>query len=257
VDPWHGASPSDYAGPPASVWSPTILDLLVQKGHVAPREPGLEAATGTPREQELVTLIADALAGLLALDGRFAPVVVPGDIPDGIAVDGALFLHADGSVSPTASGFSFGYPSFEANRRLAELIAAEFERLAGHPPRRRDNLTADQRGYYGYSRVATLGPEVLVEHGFLTNPGERLWLFANVDRLAAAEYRALCAFFGFDPRADRPERPWPVPLPAWVWPWMAWRLAGAPPGQRPASAPRLVPLWAWARLQALLRARGR
>jgi len=232
-----------------------VLELLVQKGHVAPREPGFEAATGTPREQELVTLIADALAGLLALDGRFAPVVVPGDIPDGIAVDGALFLHADGSVSPSASGFSFGYPDYDVNRRLAELLAAEFQRLSGHPPRRRDNATSNERGYYGFSRVATLGPEVLVEHGFLTNPGEGLWLFGNVDGLAAAEYRALCTFFGLDPRADRPERPWPVPLPLWVWPWMAWRLAGAPPGERPGSAPRLVPLWAWVRLQALIRAR--
>ena len=230
-------------------------DVLVQKGHVAPREPGSESQTGAPREQELVTLIADALAALLALDGRFSPVVVPGDIPDGIRVDAALFLHADGSVSPAASGFSFGYPDYEVNRRLAQLIAGEFERLPGHPPRRRDNLTESQRGYYGYTRVSTLGPEVLVEHGFVTNPAERLWLFGHVPALAAAEYRALCAFFGLEPRADRPERPWPVPLPAWVWPWMAWRLAGAPPGERPPAAPRLIPMWAWLRLQALVQAR--
>jgi N-acetylmuramoyl-L-alanine amidase len=232
-----------------------VPDVLVQKGHVAPREPGFEAQTWTPREQELVTLIANELAALLAVDGRFAPVVVPGDIPDGIRVDAALFLHGDGSVSPAAMGFNFGYLAYVVNQRLAELIAAEFERLPGHPPRRHDNLTAGQRSYYGYSRVSTLGPEVLVEHGFLTNPAERIWLFANAPQLAAAEYRALCAFFGFEPRADRPERPWPVPLPAWVWPWMAWRLAGAPPAERPASAPRLIPLWAWMRLQALLRAR--
>ena len=232
-----------------------MLEILIQEGHVAPREPGFEAATGTPREQELVTRIAAALAGLLAVDGRFAPLVVPGDIPDGIAVDGALFLHADGSPDPTVSGYSFGYPDYDVNRRLAELLAAEFDRLPGHPPHRPDNATTNMRSYYGFSRVATLGPEVLVEHGFLTNPGERLWLFGNVDELAGAEYRALCSFFGLAPTADRPRKPWPVPLPAWVWPWMAWRLAGAPAGERPASAPRLIPLWAWLRLQALLRAR--
>ena len=160
-------------------------DVLVQKGHVAPREPGFENQTGTAGEQELVTLIANALAALLAVDGRLSPVVVPGDIPDGIRVDAALFLHADGSVSPEASGFNFGYPEYAVNRQLAEVIAAEFERLPGHPPRRRDNLTENQRSYYGYSRVSTLGPEVLVEHGFLTNPGERVWLFANVPQLAA------------------------------------------------------------------------
>jgi N-acetylmuramoyl-L-alanine amidase len=233
-----------------------MLEILIQQGHVAPREPGFEAATGTPGEQELVIRIADALAGLLAVDGRFAPVVVPGDIPDGIAVDAALFLHADGSPDPTASGYSFGYPDHDVNRRLAELLATQFDLLPGHPTHRRDNLTADLRRYYGFARVATLGPEALVEHGFLTNPGERLWLFANVSELAGAEYRALCSHFGLRPTADRPRKPWPVPLPAWVWPWMAWRLAGAPPGERPASAPRLIPLWAWARLQALIRARS-
>lgn len=50
-------------------------------------------------------------------------------------------------------------------------------------------------------------------------------------------------------------KPWPVPLPAWTWAWMAWRLRGAPKGERPASAPWFIPPWAWLRLAALIRAR--
>ena len=50
-------------------------------------------------------------------------------------------------------------------------------------------------------------------------------------------------------------KPWPVPLPSWVWSWMAWRLKGAPRGERPKDAPWFIPPWAWLRLAALIRAR--
>jgi hypothetical protein len=179
-----------------------MLKVLVQKGHVSPREPGFEGGTGTVKEQELVSLIGDALAALLNKDGRFEPIVVPGDIPDGIKCDAAIFLHGDGSVNPFSTGYCFGYPEYGVNKELADLIAVEFDKIPGHPPHRQDNYTGALRQYYGYSRVNTPGPEVLVEHGFLTNPGERLWLFANVQRLAVAEYRALCAYFGFRPKDD-------------------------------------------------------
>ena len=178
------------------------LRVLVQKGHVSPREPGFLGGTGTTNEQALTSRIADEVAPLLIADGRFEPVVVPGDIPDGIKVDAALFLHGDGSVNPFATGYCFGYPEYGVNKELADLIAVEFDKIPGCPPHRRDNYTASLRHYYGYSRVTTNGPEVLVEHGFLTNPGERLWLFANVQALALAEYRGLCSYFGFKPRDD-------------------------------------------------------
>lgn len=179
------------------------LKVLIQKGHVAPREPSFEGGTGTVREQELATAIAVELKTLLERDPRFLPIVVPGDIPDGIKVDAALFLHGDGSANPASSGYCFGYPEHRINRDLAGRIAAHFDRIPGMPPHRRDNYTRNLSGYYGFSRVLTLGPEVLIEHGFLTNPAERLWLFANVKQLALAEYRGLCDYFGFKPTADR------------------------------------------------------
>jgi N-acetylmuramoyl-L-alanine amidase len=37
---------------------------------------------------------------------------------------------------------------------------------------------------------------VLVESGFLTNPSEQAWMFANVDHLASAQYRAILRYFG-------------------------------------------------------------
>jgi len=183
--------------------------VLVQAGHLAPREPGFESGTGTNGEIALVTAIRDKLVGLLRADGRFEPIPMPGWIrPRGIKVDAALFLHGDGSGNSQASGYSFGYPLYRVNRHLAELIGDEFNKLPGHPPHHRDNYTRDLAGYYGFSRVDTPGPEVLVEHGFLTNPRERAWLFDNVAELAKAEYRALLNYFDMDPPAPpKPPKP--------------------------------------------------
>ena len=178
------------------------IRVLVQAGHVAPREPGFESGTGTVREQELTKALRRRLVKLLRRDGRFQPVPCPGDIPDGVSVDAAIFLHGDGSVNPASTGYSFGFPVHSVNQKLATLIDAEFQKIPGHPPHHEDNYTGGLREYYGYRRVPTPGPEVLVEHGFLTNPGEQKWIFDNLNALARAEYRALCRFFELEPTLE-------------------------------------------------------
>jgi Beta-lactamase enzyme family len=67
-------------------------------------------------------------------------------------------------------------------------------------------------------------------------------------------------------RAPRmPGKAWPSPLPEWFWAWGRWYLhrdefkprpfrSGA---SRPATAPRPVPVWTWARLEALVQAAAR
>lgn len=50
---------------------------------------------------------------------------------------------------------------------------------------------------------------------------------------------------------------WPIPLPAWFWPWVRWRrgvgefapYGPANPSMRPKSAPARISAWAWARLK--------
>jgi N-acetylmuramoyl-L-alanine amidase len=178
---------------------PGIKRVLVQAGHLAPREPGFPA-TGTAGEQQLVKAIRDKLVKLLNDDGRFVGMPVPGDIPDGVEVDAALFLHADGVNDPTAGGFQFGFPVNEANKKLVSNLRQEFLSLPGHPRSRRDNSTEDAHRYFGFKRVKSPF-KVLVEHGFLTNPTERQWLNANVANLARAEYEALCRTFTMTPAA--------------------------------------------------------
>jgi hypothetical protein len=136
---------------------------------------------------------------LLQADADFHPIAMPGKLDDATQCDAALFLHADGVDNPSAHGFCLGFPSFDVNRRLAGLIAEEFEKLPGHPVHRADNPTKDASEYYGFAHTNTPGPEVLVEHGFVTNPTEHAWLRAHVGQLAQAEHTALRRFFGFDP----------------------------------------------------------
>jgi electron-transferring-flavoprotein dehydrogenase len=67
-----------------------------------------------------------------------------------------VFLHADGVNNPSAHGFCFGFPSFDVNRRLAKLIADEFEKLPNHPVHRADNPTTDASEYYGFAGPSAL-----------------------------------------------------------------------------------------------------
>lgn len=179
--------------------------ILVQAGHLAPRQPGHESQTGTGGEIDLVTRIRDQLVSLLAADGRFTVLAMPGYIPHGIKCDAALFLHADGSVNPATSGYTFGYPAgYAVNKKLADLIDKRFRQIP-HPAKRgRDNYTRDLAGYYGFGTVDTPGPEVLVEHGFLTNPQERAWLTTHTHQLANAQYLALLDYFAMTPPVPKP-----------------------------------------------------
>jgi hypothetical protein len=184
---------------------PNVKRVLVQAGHVARREPGFEGGTGTVREQEYTHAVQRRLVALLHADDRFEPIPVPGDIPDGIRVDAALFLHGDGSADKTASGYCFGYPEHAVNRRLAGLLRHELEAIPGCPPHGKDNYTGGLAGYYGYGKVVTEGPEVLHEVGFLTNPAEQKWVFANLGKIAKAHYNALCAYWSFLPKPHHVE----------------------------------------------------
>jgi Mannosyl-glycoprotein endo-beta-N-acetylglucosaminidase/N-acetylmuramoyl-L-alanine amidase len=178
----------------------TSLRVLVQVGHANPREPGFEAATGAVGELAVVRKVGRALVSRLQADSRFEPRLIPGRVPSDVKdgswkVNAFLALHCDGATSREAEGYSFGYPpGSRANKRLANLIGGEFEKFH-RSERRGDNNTADMAEYYGWKRVPTGGPEVLVEHGFVSNPEERAWLHAHIDELAAAEYRALLAHF--------------------------------------------------------------
>jgi hypothetical protein len=93
--------------------------ILVQAGHMRPLQPHHETQTGAPGEAKLVADIQRALVALLEADENFAPLPMPGRItPDGVRVDGAVFLHADGAAAASARGFSLGFPDFPGQQAL-------------------------------------------------------------------------------------------------------------------------------------------
>lgn len=172
--------------------------ILVQAGHISPREPGFEGGTGTVREQEYTRAMRARVCALLERDPNYTPIPQPGDLTD-VPCDAAIFLHGDGSLNSQASGYCFGYPTDRVNVRLARLISEEYEKIPGHPLHGTDNYTGGLSGYYGYRRITTPGPEVLFEVGFLTNKKEQAWVFANLSSIANAIYRAICRYFKTTP----------------------------------------------------------
>jgi N-acetylmuramoyl-L-alanine amidase-like protein len=180
--------------------------ILVQAGHNAPREPGFEGGTGTTREIEFTHAMQTRLVAILKADDRFHPIPQPGDLTD-TPCDAALYFHGDGSSSSSSRGRSFGFPIDPVNKKLAALLEKHLSKIPGAPPDHADNYTGGLREYYGYRRISTKGPEVLIEHGFLTNPTEQKWLFSHLAEQATAEYHALCEFFGIPPKgAVKPAR---------------------------------------------------
>jgi hypothetical protein len=242
--------------------------VVVQVGHDPPLEPGFESGTGAGGELELVRSIGDALVRRLKSDGRFRVTRIPGRFSDEIrngtlAVDAFIALHAD-AASPSAQGYTFGFPpDSQPSKRFADLVGTRFAGFH-RSSRRRDNLNGNLSGYYGWNRkrMPTDAPRILVEHGFVTNPVERQWLFDNVQALADAEYAAIAELLGLEAQ-DASRHTSAVTAVDTNWPWFAdWALWKTGRGRfaafgkenrtaRPASAPARIPPLAFEVLREL------
>lgn len=208
--PPHAPDPATDAAHPvavvkrrsASTPSGKKIRVAVQVGHESPRQPKFEGNTGSAGEVEVNRKIGAALVALLDADDRFDGQLIPGRVPSSFAgakpkVDALIALHCDGAANQAATGWSLGFPNGHVNKKLAHLIAAEF-RTFHRSNQRPDNNSSNMSKYYAYALVNTPGPEVLVEHGFVSNPAERRWLHRNIDKLAGAHYRALVRHFELD-----------------------------------------------------------
>lgn len=185
------------------------ITVLLQEGHVAPREPGFEPQTGGAGEIEFNRMIVNKISWFLTKDGHYRVVRMPGRIrPWGVTAGLAIFCHADSSDNPQSRGWSLGYPTHAdgsvpwSSHRFAEAVALYFNRIPHPGPRRPDNYTPNMAGYYGYSRVNTNGgPELLIEFGTLSNDRERAWMTSTdgSTELARAVYHAIASWCGIKP----------------------------------------------------------
>lgn len=110
-----------------------------------------------------------------------------------------LRIHADGAASPGAHGISTLYPAYRSgwtddvyvrSKRAASVVQRALIRATGA----RDMGTIERGDLTGFNWADV--PVVLVESGFLTNPGERVLLHtvAYQDKVARGLVAGVSAF---------------------------------------------------------------
>ncbi len=110
-----------------------------------------------------------------------------------------LSLHADGSRNSSAHGFSCGL-KVGTNEDFKEALAVSYKKFTGFT-RRRDNYTPGLANYYAWTFKGTRRYHhvlaeyyCLLEHGFMTNPGEREWMTTHINQIAAHHVKVIKAF---------------------------------------------------------------
>lgn len=185
------------------------IKIFIDQGH-NPRNPNSGAEGNGLREQDITYAVGVALADLLRQDSRF-DVLLSRNSPSEIlgtsnaeslrlrttaannyGADAFISIHVNASDITSATGsegyvFSRGGTAFE----LAEDIVEKLTDATGYPNRGvfvRPSL---------YVLRNTSMPAVLVELGFITNPGEAAYMNNNPGLYARGIYNGLLDYYGF------------------------------------------------------------
>ncbi len=186
------------------------IKIYIDQGH-NPVNPNAGAEGNGLREQDVVYRIGQALASLLRADDRFAvrlsrptPETQLGTSNSSSLItrvrdanewgaDYFISLHTNASTNTQASGSeAYAYSRDSAAFRLGENILRELAEETGLRNRGmgvRTNLYVLRR---------TQMPAVLVELGFITNPGDAALMWNEPDRFAEGVYDGILAFLGLD-----------------------------------------------------------
>ncbi len=184
------------------------IKIYIDQGH-NPVNPNAGAEGNGLREQDLVYRIGQALATVLRGDDRFAvrlsrptPETQLGTSNSSSLItrvrdanewgaDYFISLHTNASQNASASGseaYAYSRPSQAFN--LGEDILREMTDLTGL----RDRGMAVRTNLYVLRR--TQMPAVLVELGFITNPGDAALMRDDPDLFARGIYRGILAYLG-------------------------------------------------------------
>lgn len=151
--------------------------LVVQLGHCY-RTRG---ATGTAGEQEFATAVGKACIALIHGRGGWHVRLILADDHDRdhLHADAFVAIHADGSTNPNARGASVGYQT-NAGRAFGHAWKRCYQARKWTGGFRGDNYTDALAQYYGVREAVEAGTAaaIIIEAGFLTNPGDRAILRA-------------------------------------------------------------------------------
>lgn len=184
------------------------MRVVLQMGHVARRR----GATGTTGEQDYARAVCAAAAAMLRALGHESYVIGADDPVPRRGAEAFVAVHADGSTSPRAGGASFGYRAGArgetASRAMGQLWARTYQRMGWPGGFRPVNYTTALARYYGVARAIHVGipRAIILEGGFLTNPGEARWM--RGPGIAAMAQAIVAAVTGRE--ADPPRNP-PTP----------------------------------------------
>jgi hypothetical protein len=204
--------------------------ILIQAGHSAAYPPHLPGGGGAQGEADwtaqLAARIADYLQASPAPASRLPSVTIvgswayytPSPTPGGSPIlrvapppsevlnDYTIFvsLHYNGSNIPNSSGCNAGRAkNDEAAAQADDFIQiwqANYPALTGIPLDPTVPLSPDVQYYYAFVDTSPATPGVLIEHGYgAPGQGDHDLLYNNIDLIAQADVRAICAFLKIDP----------------------------------------------------------
>lgn len=181
---------------------PGPLRLGIQAGHWNSKDlpeelQNLRERTGTQgggtTEWELNLDVARRTAKLLEAQG-FAVDILPATIPPDYWADLFIAIHADGSTDRQANGFKMAAPWRDRTGKSTQYLPL-FEQVYASTTKLHhdaENVTANMRGYYAFNwrryehSIHPMTPALIIEMGFLTNPGDARYLTRNQNTVAQA-----------------------------------------------------------------------
>ncbi|MBP9700279.1 N-acetylmuramoyl-L-alanine amidase [Candidatus Woesebacteria bacterium] len=172
------------------------------------RENGGGTSNGSVAEWEVNLSVAEATKELLEKEGILVDIL-PATIPPGYFADAVIAIHADGSLSPAASGFKVAAPRRDESGKASTLVLHLEENYQSVTKLPKDpNITRNMTGYYAFSwrrfehSTHPMAPAVILETGFLTNPSDARMLIRNPQLPAKAIAQALLAFLNTDKKVS-------------------------------------------------------
>jgi hypothetical protein len=200
--------------------------LLIQAGHSAAYPPHLPGGGGAAGEADWTAQLAARIADYLqaaptpptvTIVGSWAyytpapnsaspPIIHIAPPPPEALHDYTLFisLHYNGSTNPNISGCNAGRALNDPARAKAnEFIAIWrdiYPALTGIPLDPTVPISPNVQYYYAFLDTSPATPGILIEHGYgAPGQGDHDILYNNIDLIAQADVRAICAFLKIDP----------------------------------------------------------
>ena len=185
------------------------IKFYIDQGH-NPENPNAGAEGNGLREQDITYRVGKALGDLLRADGRFevresrpTPTTSLGTtnttslqarVRDANAwgADYFLSLHTNSAASPAATGSeAFSYASGTRAYRLGSDILTGLTNATGL----RNRGMKVRPGLYVLRRTSM--PAVLLELGFISNPGDAALMNENPELFARGIYNGILTYFGY------------------------------------------------------------